>query len=127
MTTFADALAAGPRIPIAEADFGAAGPELVARATELYGWPDGTIDQAVLTDYLATVLPPAARDLGLLADATAARETARSELAEAEARWREELRAAYRAGATAAELAEAVGLSQVRVSQLVAGARPRRK
>lgn len=58
-----------------------------------------------------------------LAAATSERAVARARLADADERFRLELRAAYRHGATAAQLSEVVGLSLQRVHQLVAGAR----
>lgn len=51
------------------------------------------------------------------------RAVANQRLADAEETFRLEIRGAYRAGATAAQLADIVGLSHARVAQLVAGAR----
>lgn len=56
-------------------------------------------------------------------EAATARAVAKDRLAEAEETWRFEVRAAYRDGATAAELADVAGVSLARVHQLVAGAR----
>jgi hypothetical protein len=55
--------------------------------------------------------------------AVVGRTVAQQRLTDADETFRLEIRAAYRAGATAAELAEIVGLSLQRVHQLVAGAR----
>ncbi len=55
--------------------------------------------------------------------AVVGRTVALQRLADADETFRFEIRAAYRNGATAAELADIVGLSLQRVHQLVAGAR----
>ena len=127
--TFAETLASyrSPRVPIAEADLSAIDPAWHDRALAAYGWPDGTVEQSGLDGFARIHPVPADDDLSELVLAHEDRIAAQQSFEQADKRWREELRAAYRAGSTAASLAEAVGLSQVRVQQLVAGARPPRR
>ena len=125
--SFAEALASyrSPRVPIAEADLSAIDPAWHEQALKVYGWPDGTIEQDGLDGFARIHPANAGREMDVLAEATATRLAAIASLAEAEQAWREELRRAYANGATAVSLAEVVGLSAVRVQQLVAGARRR--
>lgn len=124
---FADVLAdaATVRVPIAGADFGSLDPEAIEVATNVLGWPDGTIDPVALGTYVRAIEAAAGPDLSVLDRLTAQRALLASELDAVTEGWREEIRHQYAAGVTAAALAEVTGLSLARVNQLVTGARRR--